>query len=188
MAARGRRIKRRGSGRSSCDGDEGLLHPHQAQQPLQQQPAAAGGPSAQTEPSTVSGNSVSEGPLTDGAEDARMHQLLEAQKRAFEVGLPCLFCVIWPARMRGTPCHMHACLLSVGARRCPLSGCMRTAWPQCVCLHLCPQARLEEGRKSVSDLARQMLSLQVPPLTHDLGVLQGLASRLYDITTSVRGQ
>lgn len=25
----------------------------------------------------------------------------------------------------------------------------------------CPQARLEEGRKSVSDLARQMLNLQV---------------------------
>ena len=108
MAAKGRRIKRRGSGRSSCDGDEGLLQPQQPQQAQQaqqqQQPAAAaaaGGPSAQTEPSTVSGNSVSEAPMADCAENARMHQLLEAQKRTFEVGraelLLCFFARPLPA-------------------------------------------------------------------------------------------
>lgn len=115
MAARGRRIKRRGSGRSSCDGDEGLLQPQQAQQGQQQQQQAAapgGGPSTATEPSTLSGNSVSEAPGADAGEEARMHQLLEAQKRNFEVGylgsLPNNRC----SGRRGAAPHarMHACL------------------------------------------------------------------------------
>ena len=173
MAAKGRRIKRRGSGRSSCEGDEGLLQPQQPQQAQQvqqqqQQAAAAGGPSTQTEPSTVSGNSVSEGNLADGAENARMHQLLEAQKRAFEVGrtAPVLtFFVAKPSascswREAVPPACMSACMhvrrtaaIQVACAQPGLSACM---W-------LFPQARLEEGRKSVSDLARQMLGLQVLP-------------------------
>ena len=77
MTASGRRIKRRGSGRSS--GDEAT--------PALQQQQQGGAPSAiKTEASVHSGTSVSDTPFSPGAvENARINQLLEAQKRAYEV-------------------------------------------------------------------------------------------------------
>ncbi len=71
MTASGRRIKRRGSGRSSCDEMEIGVGGTAAAAP-----AGAGG-----EHSALSSNGAAE----EADQASRMHQLLDAQKRAYEV-------------------------------------------------------------------------------------------------------
>lgn len=81
MTASGRRIKRRGSGRSSCDEMDAAAA------------VVSGGdggatPGAGGEHSAHSGNNA-----VVEAEAIRVHKLLDAQKRAYEVGRPasCFF-------------------------------------------------------------------------------------------------